>query len=171
MTAPAAVSFACSSCREASPKSIKWTRSCLSSIIFCGLTDDPLPMCIRQRLRQLPRQPRGTIELHSRFGYGIGEGLAVNECTGDVVGVAVPAGIEDGDDVGVAQVGRGLRLAQEPLGLSRVGCYAGVGNFECDLAVQLGVIREVDGAEGACSKPATYRKPTDRPGPGCAASW
>src|SRR5439155_19463426 len=63
--------------------------------------------------------------------------------------VAVPAGVVDGDDVGVVQGGRGPALAQEALDLARVVQDVAARHLEGDLALEL----RVEGAEDVAERP------------------
>ena len=60
----------------------------------------------------------------------------------------MPADLVDGDDAGVAELGGGAGLADEPLGLLLGGEVAGVGDLDGDEAIELGVAGAPDGAEG-----------------------
>ena len=59
------------------------------------------------------------------------------------------AGVKDGNDVGMAKPRRGLGFAQEAFDALRRIQHAGVGHFQCDLAIQLRVEGAIDRAKRA----------------------
>src|SRR6185369_6340570 len=79
-----------------------------------------------------------------------------------VVGPAVlGAGVEDRDDVGMAERGEDAHLAAEPLGL---GGHAAVEDLDRDLAAELRVAREVDASAAAAAELADERVPAELAG-------
>ena len=96
----------------------------------------------------LAHHPGRLAEVEPALLGGAGQGAAFDEGGRDVVVGAVGAGLVDRHDVGVAQPGRGLRLAQEALDGGGALQAAGVRHLQGDLALQLRVEGPVDGAEG-----------------------
>ncbi|MGX1491501.1 hypothetical protein RKD41_003760 [Streptomyces tendae] len=64
----------------------------------------------------------------------------------------VLAGVEDGDDVGVRELGHCLGLTAEPLTEGRLAAQLGVQRLDRDLAVEHGVVGEVDGGHAALAE-------------------
>ena len=95
------------------------------------------------------------------FAAVIGKLPAGDEGAGDVVPVGVLAGVEHGHDVRVPEVGRRLRLPEEPLDALRVVEDRGVGDLERDLAVELRVVRPVNGPERPGPELAAHDEPAD----------
>ena len=115
--------------------------------------DDALLVGVGQRLGQgahdLGRPAKsGRLRFCRRSLQGRCQRLARDEGRGDVVAVAVLAGVEQGHDVGVPQLGRRAGLAQEPL--DRLGLAQPVrpGDLERHLAIELLVVGPVDPPKG-----------------------
>ena len=72
----------------------------------------------------------------------VGQRAAVDELHGDEVRAGVLAPVVDADDVGVAEVGRGLGLAAEPLDEVGVDGELGEQHLDGDLAVEQAVAPE-----------------------------
>ena len=73
-----------------------------------------------------------------------GEGPAVDELHHDEVGAVVLAPVEDGDDVGMRQVGGGLGLAPEALDEGAVDRQLGEEHLERDGPIELAIHGAVD---------------------------
>ncbi len=127
--------------------------------------DDALAVRVRQRLREAPHDLDGLPDVpplpFGLFRQGRGEGSARDEGRCDVILRAVLAGVVDGDDVGVAQVGGSLGLAQEALDALLGVEHVRLGHLQRHFPVQLGIIRLVDDAERALAEPLAHFKAAD----------
>ncbi len=72
----------------------------------------------------------------------------------------VLAGVEDRDDVGVVELGHGLRLAAEALAEGLLGAQVGVQGLDGDGAVQHRVVRQVDRGHAALTEQAAQQVAT-----------
>jgi hypothetical protein len=92
-----------------------------------------------------------------RASQPLAEREALDELHGDEDLVAVGADVEEGDDVGVRELGHGLGLAQEAGAAEVLLLAAGearVQELDGDLAVELGVIGGIDHAHAAGAEAA-----------------
>src|SRR5262249_46523134 len=69
----------------------------------------------------------------------LGQALAAYQLGDHVDGPLVPAGVEDGDDAGMTELGNGPGFAKEPLLLGRTAEGAAAGQLDRYLAPQLGI--------------------------------
>ena len=113
-----------------------------------------------QRPGQVANDLDGSIEVESAFIYGGFERLAFNKRRGNVVGVAVDAGLEDGHDVGVAKLSGRLSLAQETL-LALFGVQrSGVRDLQGHFSVERGIVGPIDDPECPGPQLRTDLKPS-----------
>jgi hypothetical protein len=96
-----------------------------------------------------PRDQLGGLASLDAMGLEMfGQRRAPDEVGDEVGEIIVAADLVHRHDAGVSQLGGGARLAYEALRLLLGGQLAGVGDLDCDQAVQLGVAGQPDGAEG-----------------------
>jgi hypothetical protein len=119
---------------------------------------------VRQRLRQGPHDVDRVAQRERAFVHGLLQGVSLDIRRGNVVVRPVPTGVEDGDDVRVAQAGGGPGVAQEAVDALGVVERAGPRNLEGDVALQLRVISPVNSAEPPLAQPGADQEPADLTG-------
>ena len=133
---------------RAIPKSTTLTRPSGSSITFPGLMSRWIRprSCAAASARAMSTATATRLGLRHRTvaPEPVGERLALDELGHDVVGAVVRPAVEHGDDVRVAQPGRGAGLALEPLDELTVAVERGREDLDRHLASELAVEPLVD---------------------------
>ncbi len=98
---------------------------------------DALTVSVGQRRRGLGCELRTALGGQcSSTAENFGQGLPLDQLHHNEVGAVVLAPVEDGHDVGVRQIGRGLRFATEAFHKRRVGAELGIENLEGHRSIQ-----------------------------------
>jgi hypothetical protein len=87
--------------------------------------------------------------------------MTPDESKCDEIAPAVTTRFEQGYNIGVPQVRRRFRFAQNALDVLRCRESARLGHLESHFAVELGVMRPVNDPEGALSKLLQYYETAD----------
>ena len=142
ITAPAWVSFdsAAAPIARAMPKSATFTCPFVPIRMFAGLTSrwtSAGAVGEPERGGHLAGDLRRLLARERSVGAeDVGQRAALHVLHGDEVGAGVLAPVVDVDDVGMAQVGRRLRLAAEPLDEVGVGGELGEQHLDRHLAIE-----------------------------------
>ena len=111
----------------------------------------------RERVGHLRRQAQRALGRQRPGGHEIGQRPARDELHGDVVEPGVGADLVDGQDVGMVERGRGLRLAQEPARSRGFARLLGAHDLEGSQAAQPRVPGLVDDTHAALAESSSTR--------------
>jgi hypothetical protein len=123
--------------------------------------DDSLLMGGVQRICQAADNPSGTAGLERAVIDGVRKRSAGDESRRDVRSVAVDAGFINCDDVWVMTLGCGLCLSKEAADGLFVALKLGVGNLECDVAIEGWVDRSINRSAGAGAESLLEKEAAD----------
>jgi hypothetical protein len=116
--------------------------------------EDAALVRVMHRPRHRRNKLRGVAQVRSRLGRSAQhrEAAALDELHGEVVLALVLADLVDGHDVGVIQLGGGLRLGAEALHVLRGRQVAGQDHFQGDGAAEAGLAGPEDDAHAAAGQ-------------------
>ena len=123
--------------------------------------DNTFLMRVRQPLRERTHDLRRLLQVDPAVVHDFAEWLAFDEGRSDVELASAVAGVVNGDDVRMPQLRRGTGFAQETLHPLRIVQHAALRHFDCDLALQLRIVGEVDRAERSGTEALPHLETSD----------
>jgi len=111
--------------------------------------DDAFGMGVGERLRHFADDAGRVVKRQAAFVEERFKRLSLDKRAGDEVAIAITAGLEEGNDVGMPQIGCCFGFAQETLDAIWSRQRARLGDLQGYFAIELRIVGAEDFAEGA----------------------